>query len=75
MATKTIAIDDEAYSRLDRVKRDNESFSDTIKRVVPVPVDLETLVKRLRENPFSPEFIDAVEQQIANRSRPSTRER
>jgi predicted CopG family antitoxin len=75
VATKTITIDDEAYDRLERVKRKDESLSDTIKRVVPIPVDLDTLVKRLRENPFSPEFIDAVEEQVANRSRPSTRER
>lgn len=75
MATKTITIDVEAYNRLKRVKRKDESLSETIKRVVPVPVDLDTLVKRLEQNPFSPEFIEAVEQQVANRRRPSTRER
>ena len=34
MATKTISIDVEAYQRLKSVQKENESFSQTIKRVI-----------------------------------------
>lgn len=33
MGTKTIGLDDEAYERLAAEKRDDESFSDTVKRI------------------------------------------
>lgn len=33
MGTKTIGLDDEAYERLKAQKRDDESFSDTVKRI------------------------------------------
>jgi hypothetical protein len=75
VATRTITIDDEAYDRLERVKRKDESFSETIKRVVPLPIDFEAWVKQLEADPFSDEFVEAVEQQIVNRHRPSSRER
>jgi predicted CopG family antitoxin len=33
MGTRTIGLDDEAYERLVAEKRDDESFSDTVKRL------------------------------------------
>jgi len=33
MATKTITVTEEAYSRLARLKNENESFSETINRI------------------------------------------
>ena len=33
MATKTVTVTEEAYNRLARLKKENESFSDVINRV------------------------------------------
>lgn len=33
MGTRTIGLDDEAYERLDALKREDESFSDLVKRL------------------------------------------
>ncbi len=70
VATKTISIDAEAYSRLKKAKRKEESFSEVIKRLVPVPFDFDAWLKELKKHPFSDEFVEAVEEQIANRRHP-----
>lgn len=71
----TIVIDDEAYHRLVTAKREEESLSQTIKRVVPPPLDVEAWLKKLESDPASDEFVAAVEQQVANRQPGATRER
>ena len=73
MASKSISLDSEAYRRLQKAKRKNESFSQVIKRVVPLPFDFDAWIKSMEAEPFSEDFIAAVEEQIANRSRPSNR--
>jgi len=75
MATKTISLDLEAYERLKAVQRQNESFSQTIKRTIQAPIDLEAYAKRLRQASMSDKAIEAIEQQVRNRHKPSTRNR
>lgn len=75
MATKTISVDVEAYERLKNARRKNESFSQVIKRVVPVPFDFEAWIKSMEAEPFPDDFVAAVEEQIANRNRTSRRNR
>ena len=70
MATKTISIDLEAYARLKGVQRENESFSQTIKRVIRKPVDVKKWLAAIARNRPSDEALDAVEQVVAQRRAP-----
>ncbi len=74
MASKNISIDLEAYERLRSVRRDNESFSQTIKRVVKPPFDFEAFRRQVQESPLSDKAIEAIEEHIEQRHRPSKRE-
>ena len=75
MATKTITLDLEAYERLKAVQQDNESFSQTIKRTIQTPIDVETYSRRLREFSLSEKATEAIEEHVRNRHRPSERKR
>ena len=75
MATKTISLDLEAYGRLKAVQRDGESFSQTIKRTIRPPLDVEAYGARLRALSMSREAIEAVEEHVRNRHTPSKRKR
>jgi predicted CopG family antitoxin len=77
MATKTITIDMEAYRRLRSAKRENESFSQTIKRVVPAPVPIEELIAAFRQagTRLSESFYEGVEAAIDARKSNSGLER
>ncbi len=69
MATKTISIDVQAYERLAKVKREGESFSEVIKRIVPRPVDLDAWFREMDRNPLSRRALRAVEDAVRRRSR------
>lgn len=75
MATKSITIDLEAYERLVDARRDNESFSQVIKRTVPRPFDLDAYLRELEEHPMSDKAADAIEEHVRRRHEPSMRER
>ena len=57
--TKTISLSDEAYELLKKVKRDNESFSDVIKRLVGRKGELSVILD------MYPELKDVEEYEIA----------
>ena len=66
---KNITVDLVAYNRLKKARKKGESFSQAIKRLVPEPFDFDAWLKELEANPFTDEFVRAVEEQIANRRR------
>ncbi len=69
MATKTISIDVQAYERLAKAKREGESFSEVIKRIVPRPVDLDAWFREMDANPLSRRAVRAVAEVVRRRSR------
>ena len=75
MATKTITIDVEAYRRLRAVRKGEESFSQTIKRVVRPPFDVEAYRKKLAGVTLSEKAAAAIREQVEARHVPSARRR
>jgi predicted CopG family antitoxin len=75
LAKMTITIDLEAYRRLNSVRREGESFSQSIKRVVRPPSDLRKWMRDLETHPMSKAAMDAVEAAIRGRQDPTVRRR
>lgn len=73
MAEMTITIDAEAYDRLRQMQKPGESISQTIKRVIRPPLDLDAWLEDMKQHPFSRDAVQAIEQQIASRDVPSSR--
>ncbi len=68
MATKTISIDLEAYERLRSAKREAESFSEAIKRLIRRPVDLDDWFAELDRAPMDKKAFRAIEKTVRERS-------
>ena len=68
MATKTISIDIEAYERLKSAKRNEESFSEAIKRLVRSPVDLDEWFAEIDAEPMDKKALRAIEMAVNERS-------
>ena len=77
MATKTITIDMEAYGRLKTVQHENESFSQTIKRVIPRPISTKDLIALFRHagSQLSEGFYQGVEAALDARNLSGDKER
>ncbi len=75
VATKTITIDVEAYDRLKAVQKEDESFSQVIKRVVRKPPDVRGFLKRIEKQPISEEAAAAIGSHVKRRRRASDRRR
>jgi len=70
MATKTITIDIEAYGRLRRARRGDESFSQVIKRMIrPQPTAAEWQ-QIFRRSALSDEAIEGIERAVRSRRSP-----
>ncbi len=68
MAVKTITIDLEAYERLKGVKRGNESFSETLKRIVPRQIDPDAFLAKLQGRSLSVKTARAIEETVERRA-------
>ncbi len=75
MSTKTISIDLEAYRRLKAARRDAESFSKVIKRVVRPPFDVGAYLDGLDAAPMGAAAVKAAEKQVAARGEAPLRDR
>lgn len=67
MAHKTITISEEAYERLENLKRGKESFTDVILRMTKVKQRKSSLIKWLEEKENLSELADQIESVFDNR--------
>lgn len=63
MGSKTISLDDEAYSRLKQEKKEHESFSDVVKRITR-PIKQKSPLKFAGIWELSPEEWDQMQQAL-----------
>ena len=64
---KSIEIDDEAFERLERVRRPKESMSDVVLRLVKAPKTVEEILQALRSAELSDETLDAIDESVERR--------
>ena len=70
MAVKTITIDMEAYEKLAAEKKEGESFSQVIKRVLGARgMTANALLKRIEKVTLSDDTLDRIEEVVRDRER------
>lgn len=70
MAVKTITIDMEAYERLAREKREGESFSQVIKRVLAARgMTARSLLESIKDIRVADETLESIEKVVGLRER------
>ena len=70
MAVKTITIDMEAYEKLAREKKEGESFSQVIKRILGARrMTANDLLKRIEKVTLSDDTLDRIEEVVRHRER------
>jgi predicted CopG family antitoxin len=71
--TRSIQLDDDAYTRLKEARRENESWSEVIKRLVRPKPSLPEVLSILRKFGPSAETLDAVDESVSRRRQPRKR--
>jgi predicted CopG family antitoxin len=66
---RTIKIDVDAFERLDRARRNDETLSQVIRRCVPERRSHGEISTILSKPPFSEEFLDTVDKSMTRRRR------
>jgi len=69
MARKNITLDLDAYEQLIAARRENESLSEVIKRVISPPFDYKAWLKSMELDPISDDAAKSFEEIIESRRR------
>lgn len=64
---KSIQITSDAYDRLERARRSDETVSDVISRLVNPPRSAEDVLRMLRSAGLSDETLDAIDESVERR--------
>jgi len=75
MARKKMTTDLKAHARLKKQKKRAESFSETIQRIAPEPMDLDRWFEAMGRKPLGSEAAEAIQKRIRMRGRRSRRAR
>jgi predicted CopG family antitoxin len=66
---KTVKLEQDAYERLDKARREGESLSEVIRRCVPRKRSPEEIMKVFRKSPLSDETLHAIDESVSRRRR------
>ena len=67
--TTSIELDEAAFARLKAIRRDDESWSEVIKRCVKPKPSMDRILKTLRGSTLSLETLDAIDASVTRRRR------
>jgi len=67
LMSKTIEIDNDAYQRLEKARRGEESASDVIRRFVKPPKSVDDVINLFQESALSDETLEAIDESATRR--------